>query len=296
MSDGVQHVLLVNNKNVYVIKGQIGEVMDYTQVGDLYRNIWSVLAANNTHFKNAFDTSAYQCPPLLVPSKPKTGLLGDDADHARDARDDECDESIQRDASDDDAFRRTTDFFDVVGTGSVQGELHEDTVDDEDVDDFRHLTGGDHPPEHWAIHKLVKYLSGGNETATLIALCSLRDYDLTTDVCQFAIKERGLDLLINLLETNASKCKIGALLVLRDISLSTTIKGTIADLDGMRAMVDALDDEDAELCALAAETIANCAKISRNRQSVLQYGGIEKLVSLLGTASAASGENEVRES
>eukprot|EP00041_Stephanoeca_diplocostata_P026873 m.731978 g.731978 ORF g.731978 m.731978 type:complete len:1014 (+) comp23065_c0_seq1:192-3233(+) len=311
MSDGVQLVLLVNTKNVHVIKGQIGDVMDYSQVGDLYRNLWSALAANNTHFKDSFDASAYQFPPVVVQSEPTTALLGDDGDYARDKRDDDYKHIVQRslargrkparrwanfglNTSEEDVFRRTNNLLEIDGMSSA-GELHgeDDNMDDEDVDDFRHLAGGDHPPEHWAIHKLVKYLSGGNETATLIALCSIRDYDLTSDVCQFAIKERGLDLLVNLLETDASKCKIGALLILRDISLSTTIKGAIADLDGMRAMVVALDDDNAELCALAAETIANCAKISRNRQRVLQYGGIEKLVRLLGTPSAPTGENEV---
>ena len=40
-----------------------------------------------------------------------------------------------------------------------------------------------------AIQKLVKYLSGGNQTATIIALCSLRDFNLTSESCQFAMRD-----------------------------------------------------------------------------------------------------------
>jgi len=44
----------------------------------------------------------------------------------------------------------------------------------------------DLPSEYWQIQKLIKYLKGGNPTATLIALCSLRDFDLSQDICQIA--------------------------------------------------------------------------------------------------------------
>lgn len=60
-------------------------------------------------------------------------------------------------------------------------------------------------------------------------------------------------------------------------------------------MVSSLNEgNDDDLRALAAETIANCAKNSRNRKCVRQYGGIEKLVALLDTVSTAEdGSNEV---
>jgi hypothetical protein len=138
------------------------------------------------------------------------------------------------------------------------------------------------------------YLTRGNQTAALIALCSLRDYDLTSPAAQYAIKEKGLDLLINLLETEDVQCKIASLMVLRDISESPTIKHAIADLDGMRPLVAALNAEnDDELRSLAAATIANCAKNGRNRQRVRHYGGIEKLVQLLHGEPTPTGENEM---
>ena len=50
---------------------------------------------------------------------------------------------------------------------------------------------------------------GGNQTATIIALCAMRDFNLAQETCQLAIRDvGGLEVLINLLETNESKCKV----------------------------------------------------------------------------------------
>ena len=58
--------------------------------------------------------------------------------------------------------------------------------------------------------KSVFCLQGGNQTATIIALCSMRDFNLSQETCQLAIRDvGGLDVLINLLETDEIKCKVG---------------------------------------------------------------------------------------
>jgi len=41
------------------------------------------------------------------------------------------------------------------------------------------------PSEYWQIQKLVKYLRCGNPTATVIAICSLRDFDLLNGLFHF---------------------------------------------------------------------------------------------------------------
>lgn len=46
----------------------------------------------------------------------------------------------------------------------------------------------DIPPEYWHIQKLVKYMKTGNQTATVVALCCLKDHDLTTHINQLAIQ------------------------------------------------------------------------------------------------------------
>ena len=108
---------------------------------------------------------------------------------------------------------------------------------------------------------MLFFLQGGNQTATIIALCSMRDFNLSQETCQLAIRDvGGLDVLINLLETDEIKCKveilwvillsfclicknsifqftnyiiqIGSLKILKEISVNTVIRRAIADLGG----------------------------------------------------------------
>ncbi|KAI9221380.1 armadillo-type protein [Blastocladiella britannica] len=138
------------------------------------------------------------------------------------------------------------------------------------------------PPEQWQIQKLVKYLKAGNQTATIIAICSLRDFDLLNENNQLAIRNvGGLEILVNLLDTDDPKCKIGSLLILNQISNNYIIRKAISELDGMRALVDLLHDDNVDVKCLAAETIANCAKYAKNRRMVRKYYGIRSLVRLL---------------
>ncbi|KAJ3108705.1 Armadillo repeat-containing protein 4 [Phlyctochytrium bullatum] len=142
------------------------------------------------------------------------------------------------------------------------------------------------PAEYYSIQKLVKYLRCGNQTATIIAICSLRDFDLSNEFNQIAIRDvGGLDTLVNLLDTDNPKCKNGALKILKEISQNVQIRSYIADLDGMQPLVELLRDPDEEIKCLAAETIAHCAKNARNRRAVRRYGGIRKLVRLLKSKS-----------
>ena len=67
----------------------------------------------------------------------------------------------------------------------------------------------DLPGEYWQIQRLVKYLKGGNPTATVIALSSIRDFNLSIETCQSAIRDAGgLEVLVNLLETDNMDCKV----------------------------------------------------------------------------------------
>ena len=55
----------------------------------------------------------------------------------------------------------------------------------------------------------IIYPQGGNQTATIIALCSMRDFNLAQETCQLAIRDvGGLEVLINLLDTDEIKCKV----------------------------------------------------------------------------------------
>merc|ERR1712142_591215 len=158
------------------------------------------------------------------------------------------------------------------------------TSESEEEEDFmdRQHENTELPTEYWSIQKLVKYLKACNQTATVIALCSMMDYNLQSANCQYAIKDvGGLEVLINLLETGDTKCALGSLKVLREISENAQIRRQIADLGALQQMVQILSHRNVELKCLAAETIANVAKFKRARKTVRDYGGIIKLVKLL---------------
>ena len=88
-------------------------------------------------------------------------------------------------------------------------ESSEESDEEEEIQDRRQDAGSDLPSEYWQIQKLVKYLKGGNQTATIIALCSMRDFNLGQETCQLAIRDvGGLEVLINLLDTEENKCKV----------------------------------------------------------------------------------------
>ncbi|XP_023679477.1 outer dynein arm-docking complex subunit 2 isoform X2 [Paramormyrops kingsleyae] len=163
-----------------------------------------------------------------------------------------------------------------------QSESSSEDEEDEEQPERRPESHADLPSEYWHIQKLVKYLKGGNQTATVIALCSMRDFNLAQETCQLAIRDvGGLEVLINLLDTEEIKCKIGSLKILKEISCNSQIRRAIADLQGLQTMVKILDSPDKELKCLAAETIGNVAKFRRARRTVRQHGGIKRLVELL---------------
>ncbi|RDD37641.1 Armadillo repeat-containing protein 4, partial [Trichoplax sp. H2] len=161
-------------------------------------------------------------------------------------------------------------------------ESSSESEEEEDNADRRQETNADLPSEYWQIQKLVKYLKVGNSTATVLALCCIRDFNLAQEACQLAIRKvGGLEVLINLLDTDEIKCKIGSLKILKDISRNTQLRRAIVDLGGLQTLVKILDDDNKDLKCLAAETIANVAKFRRARRTVRLYGGIIKLGYLL---------------
>lgn len=144
----------------------------------------------------------------------------------------------------------------------------------------RHIT--EVPVEYYNIQKLMKYIKSGNPTTTTVSLCCLKDYDLTTQINQLAIVDiGGLEVLVNLLECNDLKCRLGALHVLADISLNIDIRRTIVDLNGIQLMVQCLCEPAFDLKIIAAENIANVARVRLARKHVRRFGGIPRLVDLL---------------
>ncbi|XP_045473999.1 armadillo repeat-containing protein gudu-like [Harmonia axyridis] len=139
------------------------------------------------------------------------------------------------------------------------------------------------PPEYWHIQKLMKYLKTGNQTATVVALCCLKDHDLKEEVNQFAIQDMGgLEVLINLLETTDIKAiKLGALSILGELSQSENLRKAIVDLGAVPQLVKNLVDPAGDVRVLIGENIFHLARLKKARKDLRHWGGLPLLVDLL---------------
>lgn len=76
----------------------------------------------------------------------------------------------------------------------VSEKAEEESSDDEpesDAEDEARYLQEEHrevPSEFWHIQKLIKYMKAGNQTATMVSLCLLKDYNLTDKVRYISVK------------------------------------------------------------------------------------------------------------
>lgn len=159
----------------------------------------------------------------------------------------------------------------------------EESSEEEDENRAREIFKiGEIPSEYWHIQKLIKYMKTGNQTATMIALCCLKDHDLTNEINQNAVQDvGGLEVLVNLIETKDLNCKLGALSVLAAVSSNVTIRRRITDLGGITVLINNLCEPARDLQILTAETLANVALVRRARRLVRTNNGIPKIVDLI---------------
>ncbi|KAM8882392.1 outer dynein arm-docking complex subunit 2 isoform 1-T1 [Synchiropus picturatus] len=161
-------------------------------------------------------------------------------------------------------------------------ESSSESTEEEEQPERSPQNNADLPTEYWQIQKLVKHLEEGDQTATVLTLCAMMGLNLMQDMCQLAIWDLGgLEIMLNLLDTNEVKCKIGSLKILKKISNNVHIRWAIVDFGGLQRIVKTLDSRVADLKALAAETLAIVATFRRARRIVRQCGGIKKMVKLL---------------
>lgn len=88
-------------------------------------------------------------------------------------------------------------------------------------------------------------------------------------------------MLVNLLESNDTKCRLGALHILSDIAVNTDVRKAIVDLDGIPLLINILSEPSLELKIMAAETISYVGRVRIARKLVRKCGGIPKIIDLL---------------
>ena len=99
---------------------------------------------------------------------------------------------------------------------------------------------------------------------------------------QVAIMDSGgLEVLTNLLDTEDQKCRIGALRILKEITICPEIQKQITLMGGVEPTIVILSEPYPEQQLIATDTIANLAQFRRARNIFRRHGGIPKLVDLL---------------
>ncbi|XP_031572722.1 armadillo repeat-containing protein 4-like [Actinia tenebrosa] len=136
--------------------------------------------------------------------------------------------------------------------------------------------------EYWDIHKLVKFLRVGNPTVTVIALCTLQEFNLEQEMTQVSIIDLdGISILLNLLKTDHRPCMIGSLKILRRLSISRRVNNEIYRLGGIQQLIKCLNNKSIEIQSLAAGTISNFVSFRKAYNAIKKYNGIPRLVKLL---------------
>ncbi|XP_063979778.1 armadillo repeat-containing protein gudu [Diachasmimorpha longicaudata] len=131
------------------------------------------------------------------------------------------------------------------------------------------------PSEFWHLQKLIKYTKAGNQTATTVALCLLKNYELESKPIQRAIREMGgLEVLVNLLETKDVKCQLGSLAVLAQMGNCFDTRRYLIDLGIVSPLIEMLKHPARDVRILAAETMASVAMMRKARKQIRVRNGI----------------------
>ncbi|XP_076620021.1 armadillo repeat-containing protein gudu [Colletes latitarsis] len=165
-----------------------------------------------------------------------------------------------------------------------EDQSSDDEPESESDDELRHLKDDapEVPSEFWHIQKLIRYMKAGNQTATMVAVCLLKDYDLTSRIIQKAIQGMGgLEILVNLLETKNIKCQNGSLSVLLQIASSTEMRRSLIDLGIVTPLIQILKHPARDIQVLAAETMAIIARIRKARKQIRIRGGIPLILDVM---------------
>ncbi|XP_031788283.1 armadillo repeat-containing protein gudu [Nasonia vitripennis] len=167
----------------------------------------------------------------------------------------------------------------------AEEESSDDEPDSESDDESRFLKdelNSEVPAEFWHMQKLIKYMKAGNQTATTVALCLLKDYELSSRVIQRVIHEMGgLEILVNLLETREIKCQHGSLAVLLQISSSPEMRRHLIDLGIITPLIELLKHPARDIQVLTVETMANIALMRKARKQIRIRGGVPLILDIM---------------
>ncbi|XP_058808865.1 armadillo repeat-containing protein gudu [Phymastichus coffea] len=167
----------------------------------------------------------------------------------------------------------------------IEEQSSDDEPDSESDDESRFIKdemNAEVPAEFWHMQKLIKYMKAGNQTATTVALCLLKDYELGSRVIQRSIYEMGgLEVLVNLLETKELKCQHGSLAVLLQISSALEMRRHLVDLGIVTPLIELLKHPARDIQVLTVETMANIAMMKKARKQIRMRGAVPFILDIM---------------
>uniref|UniRef100_A0A8C9S6H0 Outer dynein arm docking complex subunit 2 n=1 Tax=Scleropages formosus TaxID=113540 RepID=A0A8C9S6H0_SCLFO len=135
---------------------------------------------------------------------------------------------------------------------------------------------------------LVAPRGGGNQTATVIALCSMRDFNLAQESCHRSTRNKeairragGIPLLARLLKSPHENMLIPVVGTLQECASEKSYRIAIQAEGLIEDLVKNLNSGNHELQMHCASAIFKCAEDKKTRDFVRQYEGFQTLVGLL---------------
>uniref|UniRef100_A0A674A7H8 Outer dynein arm docking complex subunit 2 n=1 Tax=Salmo trutta TaxID=8032 RepID=A0A674A7H8_SALTR len=170
-------------------------------------------------------------------------------------------------------------------------ESSSESEEDKEQPEHRPESNTDLSSEYWQIQKLVIFLKGGNQTATVIALCSTRDFNLAQQTCSKSTRNKeairkagGIPPLACLFKSPHENMLIPVVGNLPEFA-SERSYGIVIQTEGMiEDLVKNLNCDNHKLQMHCASAIFKCAEDKRTRDLVRKYKGLQSLVTLLSQA------------
>ena len=104
------------------------------------------------------------------------------------------------------------------------------------------------PSEYWQIQKLLKFLSIGNQSATILSLCALNSFDFSQNCIKLLLSESNcVEVLLNIVDNDHDACKTAALRVLSKISDFPVFKKLMIECNAINTLAKILDQKDVSI-------------------------------------------------
>ncbi|XP_050527893.1 armadillo repeat-containing protein gudu-like [Daktulosphaira vitifoliae] len=136
--------------------------------------------------------------------------------------------------------------------------------------------------EYDTTKKLLKAIRRGDQTKTVSALAILKSNRITDEAFQnMFIAQKGIELLINILETDYDECIKVTLSIIRDMSQLFGTKHALCNLGAVQVLINLLSSKSIDIQNMSADILTNISRIKKGRKFMRKLGGIPMMVHLI---------------